>query len=84
MICMSEPHVSLALGQLIDDLKKECSRLVEVEETEKAAVRQSAACRNSINDLQTLIDEQVEKLRADVPYESKWGQARRRKANEDA
>ena len=66
------------LDQLVTDLKEACERLLEVEETERAAVRQSIACRNGVNDLQRVIDERIKKMKEDVPYESKWGQERER------
>ena len=81
---MSEITPDWTLDQLVAGLRKECKRRVEVEETERAAVRQSADCKNTINRFQKIIDERIEKIKEDVTHESHWGRERERKENEDA
>ena len=62
----------LSFDEVVEELEKEYARLSGLQNLEKLAVKNVAVCKQTVDNLQGIIDARIAKVKANPVFDSRW------------
>ena len=62
----------LSFDEVVEELEKEYDRVLGLQTLEKLAVKNVAVCKQTVDNLQGIIDARIAKVKANPVFDSRW------------